>query len=73
MIGIKKRFFWAGGNLYIIRTLSLCHFKKKTHRNFYSPTNLSIFQCVGTPDDTKNYPDDIRLLSACCEACYGLP
>jgi hypothetical protein len=34
--------------------LEIAPFQRKTHQNFYSPTHLSIFQCVGTPDDTKN-------------------
>ena len=53
MIGIKKRKIVIWKSVYYM-DLQLAPFQRKPHQNFYGPTHLSIFQCVGTPDDAIN-------------------
>jgi hypothetical protein len=54
MIGVKKRKknYLEICKLYEPRVYTIS--KEKLIRIFYVPTHLNIFQCVGTPDDTKN-------------------
>jgi hypothetical protein len=69
MIGIKKEKCFSG-NVYIIRTLSVHHFKGKLFRIFMALAHLNRFQCGGTPDGTKNI-HDIRVLYTCLKFVMG--